>query len=89
MYIELVIVDSNKIGRFIFDNIYKLLSLNDLEKYYTINKHLPNVPSESEVKQNGINTAEMHAVLLQKIEELTLYIVQQQKEIEKLKQVNK
>lgn len=38
--------------------------------------------SEKEVKENGINTAEMDAILLQKIEELTLYIVQQQKEIE-------
>lgn len=46
---------------------------------------MPSVPSEREVKERGINTADMDAVLLQKIEELTLYIVQQQKEIEALK----
>ncbi len=61
------------------------MPLTDVETYYKNNHHLPSVPSEAEVKQNGINTAEMDALLIQKIEELTLYIVQQQKEIEALK----
>ena len=70
---------------FVFDTNYKLLPLAEVEYFYNTNKHLPSVPSEQEVKTNGINTAEMDAILLQKIEELTLYIVQQQKEIDALK----
>lgn len=82
---ELVVVDPIKWADFVFDKNYKLLSLPEVETFYKNNKHLPNVPSEKEVKENGINTVEMDAILLQKIEELTLYIVQQQKEIEALK----
>lgn len=83
---ELVVVDPTKWADFVFDKNYKLLSLNDVEKFYIKNNHLPSVPSEKEVKANGINSAEMDAILLQKIEELTLYIVQQQKEINELKE---
>ena len=61
------------------------MPLTEVEKYINENKHLPSVPSEKEVKENGINTAEMDAILLQKIEELTLYIMQQQKDIDALK----
>ena len=82
---ELVVVDPTKWADFVFDNNYKLLPLAEVEHFYNTNKHLPSVPSEQEVKTNGINTAEMDAILLQKIEELTLYIVQQQKEIDALK----
>ncbi len=65
------------------------MPLTDVENYYNKNHHLPSVPTEADVKQNGINTAQMDATLLQKIEELTLYLVQQQKEINALKkQVN-
>lgn len=82
---ELVVVDPTKWSDFVFDKTYKLLPLNEVETFYLKNKHLPSVPSETEVKENGINTTEMDALLLQKIEELTLYIVQQQKDIEELK----
>ncbi len=82
---ELVVVDPTKWADFVFDTNYKLLPLAEVEHFYNTNKHLPSVPSEQEVKTNGINTAEMDAILLQKIEELTLYIVQQQKEIDALK----
>ncbi|MFO0321128.1 MAG: hypothetical protein ACK504_01725 [Bacteroidota bacterium] len=86
---EFVVVDPSKWADFVFDTNYKLLPLSEVEYFYTKNKHLPSVPSEKEVKQNGINTAEIDAILLQKIEELTLYLVQQQKEIETLKQMIK
>ena len=82
---ELVVVDPTKWADFVFEKNYKLLPLAEVEKYINENKHLPSVPSEKEVKENGINTAEMDAILLQKIEELTLYIMQQQKEIDALK----
>lgn len=50
---------------------------------------MENIPSEEEVLSNGINLGEMNAKLLQKIEELTLYSIQQSKEIEALKEENK
>lgn len=71
---------------YVFSDNYKLASLNEVESYYKSNKHLPEIPSEKEVVENGIDIAEMNKLLLKKIEELTMYVVQQQKEIEKLKE---
>jgi hypothetical protein len=70
---------------FVFNENYKILSLTELEKFIKQNKHLPGIPSKKEVKEKGIKLGEMNAKLLQKIEELTIYIIQQQKEIEALK----
>ncbi len=67
---------------FVFANDYKLNSLTQLEEYITKNNHLPDVPSSKEIEENGINLGEMDAILLQKIEEMTLYIISQQKQIE-------
>jgi hypothetical protein len=64
---------------------YKLRSLSQLETFIKENKHLPDIPSEKEVKENGIDVGEMNALLVKKIEELTLYTIEQQKEIEQLK----
>ena len=74
---------------FVFDKNYELMSLNEVEKFYQKNHHLPNVPSEKEVKENGNNLAQTDVALLQKIEELTLYMVKQQKEINELKELVK
>lgn len=70
---------------YVFASDYKLLSLKQVEAYYKENKHLPEVPSEKDVIENGVNIAEMNKLLLKKVEELTLYLVQQQKDIELLK----
>ncbi len=75
---------------FVFNPTYKMLTLTELENYIKENKHLPDVPSEKEVKENGINVAEMNALLLRKIEELTLYTIEQQKLLDKQnKKLNK
>ena len=74
---------------FVFNKDYKLTPLNDVETYVKTNKHLPEIPSASEVAKDGIDVASMDAKLLQKIEELTLYVIQQQKEIDELKQQKK
>jgi hypothetical protein len=74
---------------YVFKKDYKLRPLQDVESYINANSHLPEVQSEAEVIKNGINIAEMNATLLKKVEELTLYMIQQQKEIDALKvQVN-
>ena len=70
---------------YVFEKDYKLPKLADIQTFITQNKHLPNVPSASEVLENGIIVGEMQKTLLRKIEELTLYILDQQKQIDELK----
>lgn len=71
---------------FVFDNNYELPMISEVEEFIKKNRHLPEIPSAEEVAKNGIDVVEIESKLLQKIEELTLYIIQQQKEIEKLKE---
>ncbi len=74
---------------YVFDNDYKLKNLNHLEKYIKENKHLPDVPSAKTMQNEGVELGKMNTTLLKKIEELTLYVIDQNKEIEKLKKQNK
>ena len=71
---------------YVFDEKYELTSLENLSTYLKENKHLPKVPSAAEVKENGFSMGEMTPLLLLKIEELTIYLLQQQKEIASLKE---
>ena len=64
---------------------YTMPTLQEVEAFTKENKHLPEVPSAQEIKDNGLKLGEMNAILLQKVEELTLYLIEQNKEIEKLK----
>ncbi|WP_340066661.1 hypothetical protein [Ascidiimonas aurantiaca] len=73
---------------FVFDNDYKLKNLEEVETYINENKKLPDIPSETEVVENGVNLGEMDAKLLQKIEELTLYMIKINKEVKILRQEN-
>ncbi len=84
--LEVIIENSSSTwSDYVFDKNYKILSLLELEKYITKNKHLPDVPSANEVKEKGIKVAEMDATLLKKIEEQTIYIIDLQKQIDELK----
>jgi hypothetical protein len=69
---------------FVFHEGYKLPSLNEVKQHINKNKHLPGIPTEKEVKENGVNVGEMQSKLLQKIEELTLYVIQQNEKIQVL-----
>ncbi len=62
---------------FVFDEGYELRSLDEVKKHIIENGHLPEIPSEEEVSKNGIELGEMNAKLLQKIEELTLYLIEE------------
>eukprot|EP01133_Synstelium_polycarpum_P010059 gene10059-11734_t len=64
---------------YVFEESYKLPVLAETEKHIKEKGHLPGIPSAAEVKANGVELGEMSAKLLQKIEELTLYIIQQNK----------
>ncbi|WP_203418286.1 hypothetical protein [Flavobacterium sharifuzzamanii] len=74
-------VDMTGWSDFVFKKEYDLPTLEQVEKHIVEKGHLENIPSEEEVLKNGINLGEMNAKLLQKIEELTLYIIEQSKEL--------
>ncbi|SEO97133.1 hypothetical protein SAMN05444671_3843 [Flavobacterium sp. CF108] len=67
---------------FVFKKEYNLPTLEEVEKHIAEKGHLKDIPNEEEVLKNGINLGEMNSKLLQKIEELTLYSIQQNKKIE-------
>jgi len=72
----------------VFRNEYPLKPIGELEQFVKENKHLPNIPSAKEMVRNGLDVATMDAKLLEKIEELTLYIIEQNKQLQELKQKN-
>lgn len=88
---------------YVFDESYKLRPLSEVKQFIIANKHLPNVPSAEEIKDNGLSLGEGNKILMEKVEELTLYLIQleeslksqqelielQQKEIQLLKNSNK
>ena len=77
-----VLVEVANWSDFVFDKDYDLMTLKEVESYIKENGHLPDVPSAEEVKTNGVEVGEMNAILLQKIEELTLYIIELEKKID-------
>ena len=79
---------ANTWSDFVFDKDYKVMKLDELEKFYKTNHHLPDVPTTKDIQENGNDLAKTDAILLQKIEELTLYLVAQNKAMEKLKTEN-
>ena len=81
-------VEMGHAADYVFDEEYDLKSLGEVEEYVKKNKHLPGVPSASEFKENGMNVSETSNLLLEKIEELTLYMIRLQKEVEQLKEEN-
>ena len=68
----------------VFEPNYNLLPLKELEQYILKNKHLPGVPTQNEISKDGMDVYEMNAILLKKVEELTLYVIEQQKQIDEL-----
>lgn len=73
---------------FVFEDDHDLPTLEEVEKFIKANKHLPEIPSAKEVRENGVELGKMDSKLLQKIEELTLYIIDQEKRIKKLEAMN-
>ncbi|MBT1695596.1 hypothetical protein KK083_01830 [Fulvivirgaceae bacterium PWU4] len=69
---------------YVFEKDYNLLPLSEVEAYINANKHLPEVPSAKEMEANGLNLKEMNLLLLKKVEELTLHLIEANKKIENL-----
>lgn len=91
-----IIVEGNSWSDFVFEEGYELPSLQQVENYISKKGHLKDIPSAVEIENNGIPLGEMDALLLQKIEELTLYVIEinkqnqdLQREIESLSNANK
>lgn len=89
---EVKVEASIAVPDYVFEKSYDLQSLSEVENYIAKNKHLPEIPSAKEITKDGINLGEMQMKLLQKIEELTLHLIEQdkknasqQKEIEELR----
>jgi hypothetical protein len=74
---------------YVFHKNYKLPTLNEVEKFIDEYKHLPNIPSAAEVERDGIAVGDMQKRLMEKVEELTLYVIELKKEIEALKSNSK
>jgi hypothetical protein len=82
LYAKEINVSSSSWADFVFEDTYRLRSLSELEEFIQANGHLPDIPSEKEVISEGVNLAEMNKLLLQKVEELTLYLINQNKKFE-------
>lgn len=81
-----VIVDLNvPAPDYVFEKTYVLPSLDSVKTYIDQNKHLPEIPPASQMEQNGIKVGEMNMLLLKKVEELTLYMIELKNENEKLR----
>lgn len=87
--IKVDIASANGWADYVFNKNYKLLSLSEVERHIEEKGHLPNIPAADDVVKNGINLGEMDAKLLEKIEELTLYVIQLNKDVKKLEEENK
>jgi hypothetical protein len=83
--VKIALKSTTQWADFVFASRYKLRSLNDVEAFIKKNHHLPDVPSAEKVAKDGLDLADMMKIQMQKIEELTLYIIAQQKEINALK----
>lgn len=88
IYAESITVTQNSMiswPDYVFKKEYKLLSIEELESYIKLNQHLPGVPSALTIKEKGMNVLEINQSLLEKVEELSLYIINMNKEIAEIK----
>lgn len=85
--VRVALMSSDKWADYVFDKNYRLMPLNEVEAFIQKNSHLPNVPSAEEVAKGGIDIAEMSAKQMEKIEELTLYMIEANKKIERLEKL--
>jgi len=84
---KVVVVEMEWYDKVFYPN-YNLMPIDSLHSFVQTNNHLPNIPSEQEIIDNGLNLGQMQALQMQKIEELTLYIIELNTRIEALEQEN-
>ncbi len=79
-----IVVQVSNWADYVFADDYVLRPLNEVESFIKENKHLPEVPSEKEIVEKGLDLNEMNTILMKKVEELTLYMIEQDKKIKEL-----
>ena len=77
MYARQFVITQLEIPDYVFEPDYYLMPIEDLETFIVLNKHLPGVPYNAETQDKGLNMGQMETALLEKVEELTLYIIEQ------------
>ncbi|MFV0268591.1 MAG: LamG-like jellyroll fold domain-containing protein, partial [Draconibacterium sp.] len=89
IHAEEVVVETNiPAPDYVFDENYPLRTVRELEAFLKTYSHLPDIPSAKEMETNGINLSELNLMLLKRIEELTLYLIDQEKRIQKMEEKN-
>jgi hypothetical protein len=83
---EIKVEANGNTADFVFDDNYPLRTLDEVEEFIKTKGHLPSIPSAESMEKNGVNLSEMNKLLLQKIEELTLYAIEKGKEVRELKE---
>ncbi len=83
-----VIVETTGWSDYVFADDYRLAPLSEVEAHIAANKHLPGIPSASEVAQKGVNLGDVQAALLAKVEEITLHLIAQEKSLNALQAEN-
>lgn len=86
--VKVAVLSSSNWADHVFDKDYKLMPLEEVKRFVDENKHLPDVPSAKELVNNGLDLGEMQAKQMQKIEELTLYMLELKKQVDDLKVEN-
>ena len=81
---KVVIKTTNTWPDYVFAKNYNLRSLTEVKAFITQNGHLPDVPSSKQVEEHGVNVAEMNVILLKKVEELTLYLMEFEERLAKM-----
>ena len=82
-------IDLNGWNDYVFRKDYQLRPLSEVKSYIDQNQHLPEIPSEQEMIKNGLNVSEMNKLLMKKVEELTLYMIEIKEEVKVLQRENK
>jgi hypothetical protein len=81
-----IIVSNQGWADYVFEDGYKLMSLEEVEKFVNENNHLPNIPSAKTIEEQGLSVADMQRLQMEKIEELTLYLIEKDKQIDSLEE---
>jgi hypothetical protein len=82
---QAVLIDMNGWNDYVFKKGYRLIPLSEVKIYIDQNQHLPEIPSAQEMVKNGLDVGEMNKLLMKKVEELTLYVIEAKEEINELK----
>jgi hypothetical protein len=77
-------VDSGPWPDYVFEEDYNLKSLPEIEAFIKTNKHLPGIPNQQQIKEEGVSLGEMNRKLLEKVEELTLILIANEKEVNQM-----